>query len=196
MPPGKYILELGELGNAVKQLILESVVREKAGEAGCRLYRMLLRRQAHGGCSARGHQKFELSQLADMTLMPEREARPLLILLLQSEYVMVQEVPRTLDRNPKATTFLWHISLQHAYRAVERAMLHSLVNLHRRLRHECKEHAALLPRNFSEAANLESAREQTRVAHRQESFLAQRRIRVLENSILQLHETVMVLRTA
>ena len=64
---GKYILELAEMGNAVKQLLLEAVVRDKVGEGGCRLYRLLLRKHAHGGCSARGQQKLELKQALSLT---------------------------------------------------------------------------------------------------------------------------------
>lgn len=195
--PGKYIIELAELGNAVKQLILEGVVREKVGDAGCRLYRLLLRRHANGGCSARGQQKLELKQLAEMTLMPEREARPLLLQLLQSEFVLLQEVPRSSDRNTKTTTYVWYVSLQHAYRTVENALLHTLVNLHRRLRYERKAlHGAVLPATICSAPSLAPTREEDGGVP---VFLSSRtpcKLAMIENSILQLHETLMVLRTA
>lgn len=187
---GKYILELGELGNAVKQLLLEAVVRERVGELGVRLYRSLLRKHAHGGCSARGQQKHELKQLAEDSLMPERDARPLMMKLLLSGYALLQEVPRTLDRNPKATTHLWHVSLPGAYRALELEMLGSLLNLHRRLEHEKR---GLVDPPAAPPASLHG--EHITEAQRHEAVLASRRVETLQNSIAHLHETFMTLRT-
>lgn len=100
------------------QLLLESIVRSRFGDASCRLYRILLRRHAHGSCTSRGQQRYELKQLAELALLPERDARPLLWQLLQHAYVWMQEVPRQADRNPKTTTYLWHVSLPLAYRCV------------------------------------------------------------------------------
>ena len=74
---GKYILNLGELGSAIKQLILESTVRDRFGEMCSRLYKLLLRSHAQGGGygERRLPQKLELKQLAEMSLLPDREAR-------------------------------------------------------------------------------------------------------------------------
>ena len=189
---GKYILELAELGNAVKQLLLETVVRDLVGDVGCRIYRILLRKHAHGGCSGRGQQKLELKQLAEAALLPERDARPLVAKLLKAGYVMLQEVPRTADRNPKATSYLWHVSLPHAYRALETDMLSTLGNLCRRLEHELSAHGKPLdPPPCSVAGESASDTQRRQAQHAQ---LAARRVEVLENSILQLHDTVMMLR--
>ena len=55
--------------------------------------------------------------------------------LLQAELVMLQEVPRTADRNPKTTFYLWHVSLPHAYRVLEAEMLRTLDQLRAPARH-------------------------------------------------------------
>ena len=86
---GKYKLKVRELSNAIKQMILEEVVKQKVGEAGCRLYRILLRRHAKRACTSKGQQKLELKQLAEQGLMPERDARPLLMTLMQLGYVLM-----------------------------------------------------------------------------------------------------------
>ena len=52
-------------------------------------------------------------------------------------YVLMQEVPKTVDRNPKTTTYLWHVSLPHAYSTLEAEILKMVSHLHIRLRHEC-----------------------------------------------------------
>jgi transcription initiation factor IIE alpha subunit len=168
---GKYVLKLGELGNAIRQLVLEGVVRQKVGDAGCRLYRILLRRHTHGGCSSRGQQKLELKQIAELALMPERDARPVLMKLLQAELVQLQEVPRTIDRNPKTTTYLWHVSLPHAYATLEAEMMRTLVHLRGRLAHEA-----------AAAARGENGGDMQRAWH-------------VERAILRLSETLVLLRT-
>jgi transcription initiation factor IIE alpha subunit len=185
----KYVLKLAELGNAIHQLVLEEVVKEKVGEAGCRLFRILLRRHTGGGCSSRGQQKLELKQLAELALLPERDARPLLLRLLQEEYVMLQEVPRTVDRNPKTTTYLWHVSLPHAYATLEQEMHRMLVSLHRRLAHEAA--AAAANGSAEEALRQSTGSIDTGVG---EAGLAARRAEFTEMTLLKLHETMMLLR--
>jgi DNA-directed RNA polymerase III subunit RPC3 len=132
----KYMLELPELCNCVKQLVLEGVVRSKHGDAACRLYRLLLRGHSNGSCSARGQQRYELKQISELALLPERDTRPLLWQLLQSAYVQLQEVPRSADRNPKTTTFLWYADLASAYRTLETELFATITTLHARVEAE------------------------------------------------------------
>jgi len=175
---GKYKLKVRELSNAIKQMILEEVVKQKVGEAGCRLYRILLRRHAKRACTSKGQQKLELKQIAELGLMPERDARPLLMTLMQLEYVLMQEVPKTVDRNPKTTTYLWHVSLPHAYSTLEAEILKMVSHLHIRLRHEC----STLP--------AEGAADGDDVA----AMRASAKVDCLEHTLLKLHETLLLLR--
>lgn len=133
---GKYLLELHEMCNAIKQVMVEGAVRTLVGEQGCRLFRLLCRGHSLGGCTTKGQQKYELKQLAELALLPERDARPLLWKLLNHEYVLMQEVPRSVDRNPKTTTYLWHCSLDKAYQTLERQMFKTLCSLGQRLAKE------------------------------------------------------------
>ena len=186
---GKYVLELAELSNAVKQLLLEGVVRRKVGEAGCRLYRLLLRKHSHGACSARGQQKMDLKMLAEAALLPEREARPLLWALLQAGYVSLQEVARTADYNPKTTTYLWYVSLPHAYRTLEGEMVTALVNLHVRLDEELKVSERLAA--STKSTNVCEASE----GQKREAAIARARAENIEAAIARLCNTALLLRT-
>lgn len=193
---GKYVLKLPELLSALKQLLLEQVVAAKLGEPGGRLYRILLRHHANGGCASRGQQKLELKQLAEQALLPERDARPLLLRLLQDEYVFLQEVPRTADRNPKTTFYLWYVSLPHALRTLESEILRTLHHLYGRLAHETK-----LARGGQAAAAAVAAGSASRAVpelggetSRQQVLDAQRRTDYLEAAILKLHKTLLILR--
>ena len=57
------------------------------GERACRLFRLLVRKRARGPprYSRSGNLKLELKQLTRMSLMPDREARPLLLKLMKGE---------------------------------------------------------------------------------------------------------------
>ena len=192
---GKYLLELPELSNAVKQILLEGAVRRLVGEQGCRLYRLLARGHAYGACSAKGQQKYELKQLAEMALLPERDARPLLWKLLHAEFILLQEVPRTVDRNPKTTTYLWHVSLPHAYQTLERTMFKTLANLHTSLVAARAEPSAMA------AAAAEGGRQPSLVEgeateeQRREVATARARVEALEGSVMRLFDTALLLRT-
>ena len=182
---GKYMLELGEIANAVKQTMIEGVVKHKAGEAGCRLYRILARKHAHGGCSSRGQQKYELKQIAEQALQPEKDAKPSLWILLQSGYVQLQEVPRSADRNPKTTTYLWHVSLPHAYRAFEAELFDTITRLQRRIDMDQAATGA------AGSALVDAAASDTR---RKEASTARQRVDSLEAAVMRLFDTALVLR--
>ena len=181
----KYVLEKAELSNAVKQLLLEGVVRRKVGEIGCRLYRILLRKHSDGVCTARGQQKFDLKMVAETALLPEREARPLLWSLLRAGYVSLQEAPRASDHNPKTTTYLWFVSLPHVYRTLEQEMTTTLNHMHARLKVEQKAAQHL-------AANGDTMEVSER--ERQNAMAARAKAEAIELGILRLVDTVMLLR--
>ena len=110
--------------------------------------------------------------------MPERDARPLLLKLLQLEYVLLQEVPKTNDRNPKTTTHLWHVSLPHAYATLEVEILMMLAQLYARLKHE----TGLASQHGTSAHDVGAQR-------------ASARLDCIEHSIMRLHVTLLLLRT-
>lgn len=66
-----------------------------------RLFRLLARKHANGGCSASGQFKFETKQLAAMALLPESRTRPVLMHLFKAGYAQLQV---DLLRRPLQTT--------------------------------------------------------------------------------------------
>ncbi len=101
---------------------------------------------------------------------------------------MRQEVPRTTDRNPKTTTYLWYVSLPHAYRALEAEMWTALARMSSRLDAEsataAQLSAAAKPTNVSETSD----------EQRQEAAVAHSRARALEVAIARLANTALLLR--
>ena len=56
----------------------------------------------------------------------------------------MQELPRTVDHNPRTTTYLWHVDLDQAYRTLERSMFLCVAGLFSRMTHERVAHALAL----------------------------------------------------
>ena len=158
------------------------------GDEGCRLYRLLLRKHTHGACTARGQQKLEMKSLAELSLLPEREARPLLWSLLRSGYASMQEVARTAEHNPKSTTYLWYVSLPHAYRALELEIFTALARMNARLVSEQKHAERLTASTRGELC--EASDEQLRCA-----AMARVRTEALEAAVARLFDTALLLRT-
>ena len=180
------------------------------GERACRLFRLLVRKRARGPprYSRSGNLKLELKQLTRMSLMPDREARPLLLKLFQSNLLMLQEVPRSADRVPKGTTYLWHVDPQQAP--------HSAAGSHCSARaltsHACRRSQARgsLQRDVlcclnNMEARLVAERESLMRLQREQHYceapvlhiqLQQQRsrVRTLEGAILRMHGTLMLLR--
>ena len=156
---------------------------------GCRLFRLLLRKHAGGACRAKGHQKFDMKMLAEHALLPEREARPLLWSLLQSGYAMLQEVARTADHNPKTTTYLWYVSLPHAYKTLEEEMVSSLVGKMKQTQEEAQTAERLSATTSS--TNVSEANEE----QLQEAATAKARAEAAEVATARLYDTFLLLRT-
>ena len=114
--------------------------------------------------------------------------------LLQNDYVLLQELPRTVEHNPRTTTYLWHVDLEAAYRTLERSMFLSVANLFSRMAHERSEHALALATVPQPGAPLAPAPEQLSEAQQVEARLAQRKLDCLENSILLVHQAAMKMR--
>jgi DNA-directed RNA polymerase III subunit RPC3 len=182
----KYVLRLRALCGCAQQLLMEAAVRDRFGERACRLFRLLVRKRARGPprYSRSGNLKLELKQLTRMSLMPDREARPLLLKLFQANLLMLQEVPRSADRVPKGTTYLWHVDPQQARGSLQRDVLCCLNNMEARLVAE-RESLMRLQReqHYCEAPVLHIQLQQQRS-----------RVRTLEGAILRMHGTLMLLR--
>ena len=187
----RYLLQLREIGACIKQLMLECAIRDKFGELAFRVFRLLLLRRPTGVGGAHVSCKLELKQLAELALLPERDARPHLMKLLKHDYVLLQELPRTADHNPRTTTYLWHVDIEHAYRTLERDMFRTMGTLFGRIAHEQRVNApALAAVQPQMGMTLDYLSE----AQQEEARVAQRKIDCLENALLQVHHTAMKMR--
>jgi DNA-directed RNA polymerase III subunit RPC3 len=80
-------------------------------------------------------------------MLPAKDIREAVAALSKAGFIMQQEVPRTVDRNPSRAFFLWHVSRPHCYRLLLNRLYEALVNLYVRREHEREQHKALLRRS-------------------------------------------------
>lgn len=105
----------------------------------------------------------------------------------------LQELPRTVDHNPRTTTYLWHVDLDQAYRTLERSMFRSVASLFSRMGHERDAHAPALAA-LAQTGGLLEPLEQLSEAQQAEARTAQRKLDCLESSILAVHHAAMKMR--
>ena len=128
-----YTLCLGKIIHHLKVKHVEGVVMQKFGDRGCRIFRLLLAKRM-----------LEQKQVADAAMLPIRDAREELYKLMKEELVSVQEVPKTSDRAPARTFYLFYIDLPAVLRNITAEMYRSLSNIRARLEHELRQEEEVL----------------------------------------------------
>jgi DNA-directed RNA polymerase III subunit RPC3 len=99
----KAQVEFELLARALQLRVLDGVARERYGDAGVRILRLL-----------RGLGKTAETQIGKVGMMPPKEVRPLLSAMAADGLVSMQEVPKSADRNPSRTFYLWYVDLKKA----------------------------------------------------------------------------------
>ncbi|PKY37270.1 hypothetical protein RhiirA4_390145 [Rhizophagus irregularis] len=92
---GMYIILYNEICESLKKEIFEDVIMEKYGFKGVRIVRLL----------------YEKGKLDEKAV----KARQKLTELMSGGFVQIQEVPRSADRAPSRTFYLWDIDYKKCY---------------------------------------------------------------------------------
>jgi DNA-directed RNA polymerase III subunit RPC3 len=92
-----------ELTRRLRHTVLERFARERYGDGGLRVLRLLL---------ARG--KMDERTVGKTALMAAKDVRPLLGAMSADGVISMQEVPKSADRNPSRMFYLWYVSLDSA----------------------------------------------------------------------------------
>ncbi|KAG1858366.1 RNA polymerase III subunit RPC82-domain-containing protein [Suillus subalutaceus] len=124
----KVYVEFGIVSKRLRRRVLEAVARERHGDDGVRIVRLLL-----------DIGKMDEKQIAKVAMMPNNVVRPLLAALSSDFLISTQEVPRSADRNPTRTFYLWHVDLHKAYSALLGHLYKTLYNIGMRRQAEQEE---------------------------------------------------------
>ena len=132
----QFVVNVANIIRFLRERTMHSILTERyheeeneANHGVCaRIYQVLL------------HAKYaEQNQVADLAMIPMKEARIHLYQMYKDKYIMYQEVPRR-DHNPETTIFLWCVNNSDEKFAVVVEDLHkSMLNLRLRQEHEIGE---------------------------------------------------------
>lgn len=114
----KVQIEFELVCRRLRQGVLESVTRERHGVAGVRILRLLLETG-----------KLDEKQISKVVMMAPKEVRPLLAALAADSLISTQEVPKSADRNPTRTFYLWYVDLHKAYSVVLGNLYKTMYNI-------------------------------------------------------------------
>ncbi|GAA5820142.1 hypothetical protein JCM3770_005389 [Rhodotorula araucariae] len=151
----KWAVNWTQLGRAMKRSLVEAVIRDKLGETAIRCWRIM---------EAKG--KLDEKHVARLAFLSVKEAREVLGRLSANGLIEPQEVPRTADRAPSRTLYLWFVDfnkvvtalIAHHYKALanvqaqrehQLALRRGLVD--KRERSDVRENDALLTKRDHEA---------------------------------------------
>lgn len=181
--------DFGHLANVLCQSTIESVVRERFGNKCLRVFRLLLLKKA-----------LEQKQVADLAMIPSKEAKELLYSLLSENYVTLQEIPKAGDYAPSRTFYLFSVNLPQVARLLRERCYQALGNLMQRRAAEVNKNKRLL-----EKFNQYTAQQQTNNSQQEEADelltpaekdtvqVVKRVIAKLEYGELQMDQTIFIL---
>ncbi|KAF9567636.1 hypothetical protein CPC08DRAFT_626706 [Agrocybe pediades] len=121
----KIQIEFEIISKRLQQGILESLTLDKHGSEGLRILRLL--------CKSG---KMDEKQISKMVMMAAKDVRPLLVALSADSIICTQEVPKSADRNPSRTFYLWYVDFQKAYQMALGNLYKILYNIKARCRAE------------------------------------------------------------
>ncbi|OAX40521.1 hypothetical protein K503DRAFT_781359 [Rhizopogon vinicolor AM-OR11-026] len=179
----KVYVEFGIIGSRLQRHVLEAVARERHGDDGVRIVRLLL-----------DIGKMDEKQIAKVAMMPNNVVRPLLAALSSDFLISTQEVPRSADRNPTRTFYLWHVDLHKAYSTLLGHLYKTIYNIGMRRQAEQEEpivKAVLEKRERTDVAQDESLLSRMERDVLKEWETKQEKLTVLE---MRVEEAVFILR--
>ncbi|RDB21019.1 DNA-directed RNA polymerase III subunit RPC3 [Hypsizygus marmoreus] len=179
----KVQVEFEIVGRRLRRRVLEAVTRERHGVRGLRILRLLL-----------DTGKLDEKQVSKVVMMAPKDVRPVLAALAADSLISTQEVPKSADRNPTRTYYLWYVDLHKAYSVILGNLYKTLYNVGMRRRAEMEANevkAVLEKRERSDVSQDESLLSRLERDILQGWEEKRKRLTVLE---MRVEETVFILK--
>lgn len=129
----QYAVNFKRVGHVMKRHVFESLLKERFGVASCRLVRILLDKG-----------KLEEAQIQKLAMLPPKDVRFKLGVLLTHGIVDIQEVPRSGDRATSRSFLLWFVSIDKCFEALITDIHRTITNLQQRKNEELVRRSRLL----------------------------------------------------
>jgi len=130
---GQYQINFALAARAMAEATMQSIIQEKFGTRGVRIFRLLLDRHY-----------LEQNELETMALLPGKEAKDLTYAMLADNYICVKEIPKTTDFAPSRTYYLFCVDFDRLIKIQLEKCYKSQMNLILRRQKEMKENKQLL----------------------------------------------------
>ncbi|KAF9993931.1 DNA-directed RNA polymerase III subunit RPC3 [Entomortierella chlamydospora] len=130
---GQYIISLKAASRILKKSLIQDIVATRFGSPYVRIMNMLLEKG-----------KLEEKQISRFSMMPVKDVREKLTTLCTYGILNLQEVPKTNDRAPSRTFYLWEVLLPRAADSLVDRLYHTMANLRQRRFVEKAKRAVLL----------------------------------------------------
>jgi len=123
--PKGYLINFPSLFDHLKLSHIQSLCQTRWGNLAARLFRCLLT-----------HRRLEETQVSEYVVAPRKDVRKTLYNMYAGHVLSLQEVPRSADRMPARTFFLWGVDKKKAMDTFLETLYFSWVNLRLRLESE------------------------------------------------------------
>ncbi|CAO0791294.1 unnamed protein product [Mucor circinelloides] len=129
----QYAVNFKRVRHVMKRHLFEGLLKERFGIASCRIVRILLEKG-----------KLEESQIQKLAMLPPKDVRLKLGVLLTQGIVSVQEVPRSADRATSRSFHLWFVSIDKCFDELITDIYRTITNLQQRKNEELARRSRLL----------------------------------------------------
>ncbi|CAE6341174.1 unnamed protein product [Rhizoctonia solani] len=119
---GKVAVEFEAISRRLKRGVVEGAVRDRWGDHACRILRVL---------DEKG--KLHEDHIAKIAMLAPNDVRVLVNTLNTANIVALQEVPKSADRQPARTIYLWYIDSARANATILASLHGTLANIVERL---------------------------------------------------------------
>eukprot|EP01116_Phalansterium_solitarium_P006619 TRINITY_DN18949_c0_g1_i1.p1 TRINITY_DN18949_c0_g1~~TRINITY_DN18949_c0_g1_i1.p1 ORF type:complete len:550 (+),score=174.35 TRINITY_DN18949_c0_g1_i1:485-2134(+) len=179
-----YEIDLASISRAMKQRLCESIITQKFGELGARIVRVLLAKK-----------QLEQKKIADIAMIPQKEAREIMYKMITANYIRVQEVPKTAAHLPSMTIFLCYVPYDEVIRLECTEIYKSMHNLKLRTAHHNKTYADLLQRADEASALSREAYDALPESDKRTIEQLQLMEQQIELTVLRMDDSLLVLQT-
>ncbi|KAI8577106.1 hypothetical protein K450DRAFT_253690 [Umbelopsis ramanniana AG] len=176
-----FVVDFKNIRLYMMRKLFDKLLKSRFGNSTCRIARILIEKG-----------KLEEKQVQKMAMLPAKDTREKLALLCTHGICDIQEVPKSADRAPSRTIFLWFVSLDKCYQELLIDLYRSIANVRQRIRVELATRQRLLEKmerkDVSENQDLLSAGDKKAIEE------LNKKVERLEVSAGRLDEMVMVYR--
>eukprot|EP01041_Mallomonas_annulata_P010948 gene10948-22864_t len=167
-----YMVNMASIIQLLKKRTIHSIICEKFGLQTGRIFELLLKKKY-----------LDQQKIADLAILPAREARERLYKLYANKWVNYVEVSKRIDFQSNSTLFFWYIDLLKMNHNLLESMYKSLYNIRKRRKFEFEQGKELV----------EFANQITNVTEADRFDKLARSLDRLDRAVLKVDETIMML---